>query len=417
MLSLSRAMEGFSDSAFALLIGLLLGLERERSESDRERFAGIRTFPLLSLAGCVAALVGRDGPALLLPAVVIGLAALVVSAYHWTAAVHHGVTSEALALLAPLLGALCGYGRGPLAASLAVIVTLLLALKAPLHRFVGALTEEEVLSILKFGIVAVVALPLLPTREVGPYGAIVPRHVGMVVVVICGLSLLGYVLVRLLGGRTGWALAGLVGGLVSSTAVTLALSGKARELKHLLRSLAAGILLASMVLNARGLVLAAVFDPPFARYLLPRLGTLFFLAAAFAARELLKKEGAGEKGEVGLGNPVELTRAVGLGLLFAGILVVARAAQEELGTAGLWAAGALGGLLDVDSVLLANAGLRKSGVVTAEAAGGSFLLATLTNLAVKSGIVTVVGGRGLAARVLPGFAAVAVVTVVFLVLR
>ncbi len=408
-------MQGFLDSAFALLIGLLLGLERERSEAAGERFAGIRTFPLLALAGYTAALLGREGPSLLLPALLLGVAALVVAAYHWTAATHHGVTSEALALLAPLLGALCAYDRGPLAASLAVIVTLLLALKAPLHHFAGALGEEELLSFLKFGIVAVVALPLLPTDPLGPYGAVVPRHVGIVVVIICALSLLGYVFVRLLGGRTGWALAGLLGGLVSSTAVTLALSSKARDLKHLLRPLAAGILLASMVLYARGLVLTGVFDPPLARYLLVRLSLLFVVGAAFAARELLKKgDGSNEKGEVGLGNPVELTRAVTLGLLFAVILVAARAAQEKLGTAGLWAAGALGGLLDVDSVAVANADLHKGGLASVEAAGGSFLLATLTNLLVKAGIVLVVGGRALAARVLPGFAALAAVTVVLL---
>jgi uncharacterized membrane protein (DUF4010 family) len=129
----------------------------------------------------------------------------------------------------------------------------------------------------------VVALPLLPTESMGPYDAVVPRHVGVVVVIICALSLLGYVLVRLLGGRTGWALAGLLGGLVSSTAVTLALAGKARDLKHLLRPLAAGILLASMVLYARGLVLTGVFDPPLARHLLPRLGLLFVVGGVFAA--------------------------------------------------------------------------------------------------------------------------------------
>jgi uncharacterized membrane protein (DUF4010 family) len=145
------------------------------------------------------------------------------------------------------------------------------------------------------------------------------------------------------------------------------------------------------------------------------MGLLFVVGGVFAARELLeKKNGAREKGEVGLGNPVELSRAVALGLLFAAILVVARAAQEKLGTAGLWAAGALGGLLDVDSVAVANAGLRKGGVATVQAAGGSFLLATLTNLVVKSGIVLVVGRRALAARVLPGFAALAAVTVVLL---
>lgn len=402
-------MEGFLDTVFALLIGLLLGLERQRSQPPEQLFAGIRTFPLLTLAGHVGALLGREGATFVLPAVLLGLAGLVALAYQRTASTQHGITSEALALLAPLLGALCAYGRSPLAAALAVIAALLLAEKAPLHRLAGSLTQEEVLAILKFGIVAGVALPLLPSQPVGPYGALVPRHVGIVVVIICAISLLGYLLVRLLG-RTGWALAGLVGGLVSSTAVTLALSAKARELKHLLRPLAAGILLASTMLYARGLVLTALFDLPLARYLLPRLILLFAVAAAFAAGALLRKGPDGEAGEVGLGNPVDLTHAVGLGLLFAGIVVLARTAQERLGVAGLWAAGALGGLVDVDSVAVASAGLRKQELVGVEAAAGSYLLATVTNLAVKSGIVVVGGGRALAARVLPGFAALGALT-------
>ncbi len=409
-------MAGILDTTIALLIGLLLGLERERSQAPGERFAGIRTFPLLALAGNLAALLGREGLTFLLPAVLAALGVLVAVEYQRAAPEHRGMTTEVLALVTPLLGALCAYGRSPLAVSLAVIVTLLLALKVPLHRLAGALREEEVLAVLKFGIVAAVAPPLLPTQAIGPYSAIVPRQVGLVVVVICAISLIGYLLVRFLGGRTGWALAGLLGGLVSSTAVTLALSAKARDLPHLLRPLAAGILLASMVLYARGLVLTALFDPPLARFLLPRLALLFAVGAAFAGWELTQKKARGERGEVGLGNPVELTRAVGLGLLFAVIVVVARTAQERLGTTGLWAAGALGGLLDVDSVAVAAAGLRKQGLASPEAAGGSFLLATLTNLLVKSGIVWVVGGRDLAGRVLPGFGALVAVTGVLLVL-
>ena len=296
-------MAGFLDTAIALLIGLLLGLERERSQSPGERFAGIRTFPLLALAGHLAALLGREGATLLLPAVLAAVAVLVAVEYQRAAPEHRGMTTEVLALVTPLLGALCAYGRSLLAVGLAVIVTLLLALKAPLHRLAGALREEEVLAVLKFGIVAAVALPLLPTQAVGPYGAIVPRHVGLVVVVICAISLVGYLLVRLLGGRTGWALAGLIGGLVSSTAVTLALAGKARDLQHLLRPLAAGILLASMVLYARGLVLTALFDPPLARFLLPRLALLFVVGAAFAAWELARKDSHRRAGRGGTRQP------------------------------------------------------------------------------------------------------------------
>jgi len=113
---------------------------------------------------------------------------------------------------------------------------------------------------------------------------------------------------------------------------------------------------------------------------------------------------------------VELGRAVILGLLFAAILLASRVAQAEFGTAGLWSAAALGGLVDVDSVSLANARLRQQGAASLGAAGGAFLLATLTNLAVKSGMVLVVGGGGFARRVLPAFTAMAAATILLLLL-
>lgn len=401
-------------AAVCLLIGLLLGLERQRSQrEDEPLFAGIRTFPLLVLSGFLGALLGRAGAPLVLPALLLAVAGLTVAAYWRTAGDHVGATTEALALTAPLLGALVGYGQRELAAALAVALAALLTLKAPLHRIAGAVSQEEVVSILKFGIVALILLPLLPARPIGPYAAIVPRHVGIVVVTISAVSLLGYLAVRVLGGRSGWALTGLVGGLVSSTAVTLSLSGKAREIPDLLRPLAAGIVLASMILYARGAVLIGLFDPPMLGYLAPRLAALFVIAAFFAARELAARE-QGEAGRVGLGNPVELGQAFGLGLLFAVILLLGRAAQARFGDAGLWAAGAVGGLLDVDSVALANARLRQQGLATPEAAGGAFLLATLSNLAVKGSIVLTAGGPALARRVLPAFAAVGAATLLAL---
>lgn len=397
------------------LIGLLLGLERERSQREDERlFAGIRTFPILAISGFLAALAGPAGAPLALPALLLGVSALAVASYWRTSDVHRGATTEAAAILTPLLGALVAWEEAPLAAALAVVVTLLLAVKAPLHRLAGAVSEDEILSILKFGIVAVVLVPLLPDQPVGPYGAIVPRHVGLVVLIVSGVSLGGYLLVRLLGGRVGWALAGLLGGLVSSTAVTLSLSGKVRALPHLVRPLAAGTLLASMILYARGAFLIGLFDPPLALHLAPRLALLFLVASLFALAELRGGVSGEDRGHVGLGNPVELGRAVALGLLFAAILLGARAAQAELGTAGLWTAGGVGGLVDVDSVAVASARLRQQGLASMPAAGGSFLLATLANLLVKAGIVIAVGGAGLARRVLPGFLALAVATVALL---
>lgn len=402
-------METFQGAAIAILIGLLLGLERERSQKpDEKLFAGIRTFPLLVLAGYLAALGGKNDAPLLLPATLLAIAALVITAYWKTAGEHVGATTEAVALVAPLLGAAIAFGHRELAAATAVAITLLLTLKAPLHKLAGQVSEEEIFSIVKFGIVALVLLPLLPGRAYGPYEAIVPRHVGMVVVIVSALSLVGYLLVRILGGA-GWALTGLLGGLASSTAVTLSLSGKARDAPSLVRSLASGILLANTILYARVAVLIGLFDAPLLSYLAPRLGALLLVGAAFAAVELRGQE-KGKPGQLGLGNPVELGKAFVLGLGFAAILLLGRAAEAEFGRTGLWAASALGGLVDVDSVGLANARLHQQGLAATDEAGRAFLLATLANLLVKSGIVVTAGGRALARRVLPGFVALAAAT-------
>lgn len=404
----------------SLLIGLLLGLERERAHrGETGLFAGIRTFPILVVSGYLGAWLGGADMPLLLPAVVLAVGALSVASYfrEGAGARPGGATTEAAAILAPLLGACVFRGEAVLAASVAVLVTLLLTLKTPLHRIAGDLTEDEILAVLKFGIVAVVLLPLLPNDPMGPYGALVPRHVGLVAATLSGVSLAGYVLVRWRGARSGWALAGSLGGLVSSTAVTLSFSGKARGEPRLAPALADGVILASAVLYARGWVLIAMFDSALAAHLALRMGALFALGVLAAAWRWWRKREGDDSGTVALGNPVELGHALGLALLFAAILVGSRVAQERLGTRGLWAAGFLGGLVDVDSVAISNARLRLQGIITLEAAGGAYLIATLANLLVKGTLVAVVGGTRLARRVLPVFGALAGATLALLAFR
>jgi uncharacterized membrane protein (DUF4010 family) len=396
----------------SIAIGLLLGLERERSRApDEPLFAGIRTFPLLVLAGFAAAQFPQSP--FLLPATVLAVGALSVVSYLRTSSSHVGATTEAAAALAPLLGALVATGRVTLASALTVLVALLLTLKASLHRIAGRVSADEVLAVLKFGLVGVVLLPVLPTTPMGPYDALVPRHVGIVVLTLCGFSLAAYVLVRLVGGRTGWVLAGALGGLVSSTVVTLSFAGKGRGAPGSTRALGMGIVLASIVLYARGIVLAALFDPALAAYLAPRLVGLLLFGIVLAG---LRLRGADDEGgeAAAVGNPVELARAATLGLLFAAILVGARAAQVEFGTRGLWSAALLGGLVDVDSVVVAAARLSEQGLATAATAGVAFLLATVANLVLKSAIVAVVGGRALARQVLPVFGLLALATLALL---
>jgi uncharacterized membrane protein (DUF4010 family) len=405
-------------AAVALLIGLLIGLERQRSQRpDEPLFAGIRTFPLLALAGYLGALAQGHGLPLVLPAMLLALAGLVVAAYLRTSAAHAGATTEVTALVTPLLGALVAWGELPLAAALGVVVTLLLTLKERLHLLAGAISETEIVAILKFAIVAVIVLPLLPAQPLGPYGAIVPRHVGLVVLTLSGLSLAGYLLVRVVGGGAGWALAGLMGGLVSSTAVTLSFAAQARRTAELLPSLRAGIVLACTVLYARSWLLITLFDADLGRLLLPRLGLLFALGALFAAvclRGSLRRD-AGEHGLV-LGNPAELGRALGLGLLFALILLGARAAQAELGSSGLLGVAFLGGLTDVDAVALVVVRLKQQSAVGAAAAAQAFVSATLANLLLKAILALTIGGRGLARGAAPFFATLLLATLALLVL-
>jgi uncharacterized membrane protein (DUF4010 family) len=392
----------------SLLLGLLLGLERQRSKHG-QAFAGIRTFPLFALCGYFGGLAAQKGVPLALPAILLAVGGFGLVSYLRAQESDAGVTTEMSGLLAAVLGAVVAGGDVAAAASAAVVVTLLLTLKAPLHRIAGTVSEDEILAILKFALVAVVVLPLLPDRPMGPYGALVPRTVGLMVVILSGVSLAGYLLVKTLGHRAGWAIAGGLGGLVSSTATTLSFSAKAREGQDQISALAVGVILASTVLYARGAVVVALLDRALAGHLGPRLAVLFGVGLLFAIVQYRRQKS--ESGEtMPLGNPVELTRAVTMGLIFAVVIVVARWAQDRMGTAGLWAVGAVGGLVDVDSVAVAAARLRKDAQATIEAAAGAYLVATIANLVFKSVVVVATGGREMGRRVLPAFAALAVAT-------
>jgi uncharacterized membrane protein (DUF4010 family) len=398
--------------AQALLIGLLLGLERERSRAgdQAEGFAGIRTFPLFTLAGFLAAVLAGPAP-LALPALLIAVAALAVT-FQVVGSEGKGATTETAALLAVLLGAAVGFGHGSLAAAVAVVATLLLTLKAPLHRLARAVSQDEILAILKFGVVALIVLPLLPDRGLGPYQAVNPRDVGLMVVLLTAISLAGYLLVRYFGEGKGYALAGLLGGLASSTAVALSFSRKAREAPDLARPLAAGIVVASTMLYARGALVLMALDGPLGRHLLPRLGALFVAGLAVSFVLLKRAAAPRETGPaLSLDNPVELGHALLLAALFAVVLLLARVAQAELGTTGLWTVGAVGGLVDVDSVAVAAARLRAQDVVEVPVAAGAYLLATVSNLIFKSGVTILAGGAALARQVLPAFGVLAVLTV------
>src|SRR5512138_3435412 len=279
--------EPYASLGVAAAAGLLIGLERERSRPPDEAklsfLGGARTHPILALVGGVSALAARQ---LGFAAVVVPFAALVLllglsyAGEVWRDR-HRGITSEAAFLLSFLLGVLA-LTQGvvePLSrrvfvvASVAVVATFLLSAKPMLHPLIRRVSTEDAVGTLKFLVVAVVVLPLLPDRTYGPLSVLNPFQIGVLMVLISALSFAGYAGIRLFGARRGLGVTGLVGGLVSSTAVTLSMAGRARERPDVADSAALAVMLASTVMFARVLVIVALVNPALRGHVaLPMLG-------------------------------------------------------------------------------------------------------------------------------------------------
>jgi uncharacterized membrane protein (DUF4010 family) len=401
------------DGVMALLMGMLIGLEREHSQKEDEAlFAGVRTFPLIALIGFLSALVTRAGTPWVLPVALGGVCAMVVAAYWMTGqGAHKGATTEFVAILTFLFGVLSGQGYVIPAATFAVVTAVVLSIKTPLHELAEKIQSEEMYAILKFGIVSVIILPLLPNRAFGPWGVLNPRLIWWMVVLISAISMVGYVLIRFLGVRQGIALTGLLGGLASSTATTLGLSQKARESKSELAAyFALGIVLASTIMFLRVLLLTWIVDETLGVAL---LGPIAIPAAAgiLAGVYLWRKRSATATAALEVKNPMELGSAIKFGLLFAAVLLVARAAHHYFGSAGLFIASGLAGLTDVDAITISTARLAHEGVLPPATANAAILLASAANTLVKGALAVSLGGKALRAVVLPIFLALVLLSI------
>lgn len=381
--------------AAALGLGVLLGLERERQHGDAETFAGVRTFALISLLGAIAGFLDvRDIVPWLPVAMFAAVAALVVTQYGLTAGRGDvGMTTEVGALVAFLLGLLCLEGHVAVAAALAVASALLLALKGWLHRLAGRISTGDVEATLKFAIVSLIVLPLVPDRTFGPppFDALNPYKIWLMVVLISGVNFAGYLLVKLVGREHGLGLTGLLGGLVSSTAVTLSFAERSRRQPAQSSHLAVGILLAWTVMFFRAIVMPGVVCPRLGLRLLFALGAVGSINLAVCL-VLWRQSRADDvaSAEAG-GNPFELGQAVKFGLLYGVVALGARAAQLWLGGPGLYLAGALAGLTDVDAIALSMANFARQDPAGLAIASRTVAIAALTNTAVK-GVLGAAGG-------------------------
>lgn len=399
----------------ALLLGMLVGLQREyaskRGTDDRrELFAGTRTYALYALLGCTAALVSTLAAApLVLPAVLLVVGVIIAIAYsHSVHGGHLGMTSEMAAFITLLAGALCLWGELRFAAALAVTTTVLLALKLHTRTLASRLTAEDVRATLTFAVLTLVILPVLPRHGFGPapFDVLVPYKVWLMVVLISGLSFCGYVMIQVVGPRRGVGLTGFLGGLASSTAVTLSFAARSRDAEGLAKPFALAILLAWTMMFVRVLVEVAIINRPLLAHLLLPLGAAAAVSLVYCAYLYFSVAQDASPDPEQFENPFELGPALGFGALYMLILLVANSARLYFGDTGLYASSIAAGLADVDAITLSMAQLsRAPDGLAVDSAARAIVLAAAANTLVKASIVLATGAVALKREIWPGLVA------------
>jgi uncharacterized membrane protein (DUF4010 family) len=389
----------------ALGLGMLIGLERERTRGEERTFAGVRTFSLLALLGATSVYAGEQaGLPWIVGLVFLAVVILVAVAYSATArAGHIGITTEVSALATFFIGSLCAWNQVGIAGAVAVAVMLLLALKGWLHNLAKRIESADVEATLKFAIITLIVLPLVPNTNFGPEGleVINPYKTWLMVVLIAGLNFFGYILVKVVGREHGLGITGLLGGLVSSTAVTLSFSQRSRTEPGLAPVLALAILLAWTVMFFRVVVEVGVVNLALAKDL--ALGMVIMGVVSLVICLLLWRRGrSSEKAEVESGhNPFELGDAIKFGALFAVVIFVAKAAQVYFGDTGLYLAGALAGLTDVDAIALSMANLAQQDPASSGPAARTIVIAVISNTMVKCGMAIWLGAPSMRRTMIP----------------
>jgi uncharacterized membrane protein (DUF4010 family) len=410
----------------ALSIGILIGLQREYAydEPDHKLFAGVRTFALMGLLGCTAAMISQEmaSPWPFLGMLIVVGALMAISYFEDAARGKLGLTTEMSALLTILSGALAYYDQIVLAVALGVAVTALLSIKIETRRFVELLTREDIIATLKFAIISVIVLPILPNRAFGfpPFDIFNPYKIWLLVVLISGISFVGYILIKWVGPERGIGLTGLLGGLASSTALTLTFTQRSRTSPDLSRPFGFAIIVAWTVMFSRVFVEVAAVNPDLIRIIWAPITASVAVGLIYAAYRLLLESNQEKDREITFSNPFNLLPAIKFGLLFVLILLVSRAGQVYFGNAGIYISSLISGLADVDAIVIsvADLSLTASGP-SPLVASRAILIAAIANTFAKGMLVFVSGTSELRKAILPGFILMIATTagITFLALR
>ncbi|GAB4127153.1 MAG: MgtC/SapB family protein [Sideroxydans sp.] len=402
----SNGIDALPQFLTSLAIGLLIGLERERNPSAR---AGLRTFTLVALLGTLLALLAEHTNSPWWPiAGLVAVAAMIITSYLNPAGEREdpGTTTEAALLLCYGLGVLVWLGYGKLAIMLAIATTALLYFKPELQGISQSLTRRDLVSILQFAVLSFVILPILPDENYGPYQAFNPYQAWLMVVLISGLSLAGYIALRLFGQRHGAPLLGFLGGLVSSTATTLLYARHSKSHAAILPLAAVIILIASQVVLLRLLLVSSAVSPGILSALAPVLGLGLLcgiVGTIFHWRQLDQRQ---DLPLPQTANPTELHAAIGFGLLFVVVLLCAAWLSDIAGSSGLYLVALVSGLTDMDAIALSTLRLYNLGKLTSQQAVLSIAIAFLSNMGFKFALAAAIGGLALARRLALSFLAI-----------
>ncbi|HEY8903666.1 MAG TPA: MgtC/SapB family protein [Chthoniobacterales bacterium] len=379
-------------------LGVLLGLERERTESS---VAGIRTLPIVSLFGTACAVISRNAGGWVIAAGLLSLAAVLVVANFAKIKrgdIEPGMTTEVAVLALYGIGVLAVVANIGVAMVMGGAVALLLHCKKPMHRFALAVGPRDMRAIMQFVLLTLIVLPLLPDRGYGPFGVLNPFGIWLMVVLIVGISLAGYVVYKLLGTRAGTLVGGLLGGLISSTATTVSFARRSVAHAGIISLSALVILIASCTSLVRVLVEISIVAPGKLATMAPPLAVM--LGACLAITVALFFRSWREQTEMPkLENPAEFKAAFIFGGLYAIILLAVAAAENTFGAAGVYVVGAISGLTDMDAITLSSAQLAASGHVDVGTAWRVILVAAMANFIFKFGIIATLGSRALVRRI------------------
>ena len=412
--------------AAAIGIGLIIGLQREHTymdQSDRHP-AGVRSFTLVGLAGAMTAMLSEQmgGVAPFVTGFIIIGMLLVAS--HISFAIAHkpqegrpvvgsdGITTSVAVLVVYLLGALSMYGR--LLESCVVVVVMLwvLSAKEQLHAFAQKLSKEDILATVKFAVISALILPFLPNQAYGPPGLEVlnPHTIWLFVVFISGIGFVGYVLIKIVGPGKGIWLTGLLGGLASSTALTLNLAGRSRENEDYASDFTLGIVLSWAVMYVRLYLICIFLSGALAKPLVLPLLLPVVPALGYALFLKVKEFRNHRQKSADFTNPFKLLPAIKFGLVFTAVMFVANAARVYLGSGALLACSFLGGAAEMDAVAFSVIDMNlKSGLGVRELVL-ALLFASLANTLTKGVLVCVLGAKSMRRPIIPAVVLICLVT-------